>query len=107
MFLVNLRVPGDMITRTFQTFKEAKEFVFSFPSHLVHDFSISPLVEQDPVLTKRDVELPVTINAVIQFSDESKKPIYHVHPKNFYDLILNRFKLSDVYSIKLTFNKHA
>ena len=111
MFLVNIQfirhyVDTTSTSQVFKTIEECEEFIKQFPRHIVEDWSISPLTEQNPIKCKKDVKRPHLLNVKVIFNDSSIKWYMNVHPDNLNDVVLSGSKLNGVYKIEARVNEY-
>lgn len=110
MFLVNIKfirhyVDITSTSQVFKTIEECDEFIKQFPRHIVEDWSICPLTEQNPIKCKKDVRKSHLLDVKVIYSDSSIKWYMHVHPENLNDVVLSGAKLNGVYKLEVRVNE--
>lgn len=107
MYLVKMNVKdAGVIHQFFRIYKEVEDYINSFPSHLIIDFSVHPLYVEEPIMTKSDLPKKCYLTSTIFFDDQSYKKVLSIHPKNFYDLVINHYDLKHVTKIQISVDKY-
>lgn len=77
--------------------KKCHEYLDTFPSYLIVDWSISPFLIQDPIESYKPIKQPKVCSVKISLGDEVRS-FYGVHPHNLGDLFkgLDLSRLSHV-----------
>lgn len=111
MFLVKIKfiryyVDFTSASEVCKTIEECEEFIKQFPRHIVEDWSICPLIEQNPIKCKKDVKRPHLLNVKVIYYDSSIKWYMNVHPENLNDVVLSGAKLNGVYKLEVRVNEY-
>lgn len=109
MFLVNIKFIRHFVDTTsssqvFRSIEECDEFINQFPRHIVEDWSIIPLAEQNPIKCKKDVRKPHLLDVKVIYADSSIKWYTNVHPENFNDVVMSGARLNGVYKMEIRVN---
>lgn len=110
MFLVNIKfirhyVDTTSTSQVFNTIEKCEEFINQFPRHIVDDWSICPLTEQNPIKYKKDAKRPHLLNVKVIYNDSSAKWYMNVHPDNFNEVVMSGSRLNGVYKLEVRVNE--